>query len=471
MKTSFSRLTKCPDETKTVISFISEELAKKSKFPDIKGSASSVYTGYKKKDTHLIIGTGKYPTLLKSNEECSYDLSVIRKGVHAAIRAAIGLKRKVVYICVPSAFEQTVILEAMKATYAFDEYKTEKSHSIDKVIFYPADTKSIPSGLIKTNAILASSIELTKNLQNRNASEVTPQNLEAECKKIADHPLITMRTHLATSEGTKLGLLKAVGQASSVSPRLIVLEYCGDGKSSDSVVLVGKGVTFDSGGLSIKPSPNMMDMKMDMSGAAVVMGVITNISKQKLPVNLTVLIPAAENAVGPDSYRVGDVITGYSGKTVEVQNTDAEGRLILADALAYAVDNYDIVSMVDVATLTGAVSAALGDKIAGVFKSDNALGEMNLLKCASHQCAENIWELPINNDIRDSMKSKIADISNMSKLKGQHGSSSAAAFLESFVGDTKWLHVDIAGTAMENNTGTGWGVDLLSKYVVDSFNQ
>ncbi len=469
MKTTFSVIESLTESVGTEVVFMSEALAEEVNILDVHGKEGTVFVNYlPDAETQIIVGTGKVPVYL--SEEPDFELSsknkvMLTNGVYKAINKAIELKRKDIVVKVPKHFDEVVVLAAMNATYNFDDYKTDKADRLDSVKFwFDGGTLAENTDLIIKTRILAESIELTKNLQNANANLMTPSMIEEECAVIANNSNIDMKVILAYNNYSKLGLLRAVGKASEENPRLIILEYRGDDSTDESVVLVGKGITYDSGGLSLKPSDSMLDMKMDMSGAAVVMGVMNNISKNNEKINLTVLIPAAENAIGPNAYRVGDVISGYSGKTVEVKNTDAEGRLILADALSYAVDKYKIKSMVDIATLTGAIVSALGDNIAGVFKSDNAVEELEILKECSKSTTEQIWELPLNDDIRDGMKSKIADISNMSKIKG-HGSSSAAAFLEAFVGDTKWIHLDVAGTAMRDNAGTGWGVNLLSQYV------
>ena len=481
MKTNFSVNPKMDVAADTTVFFVSEKESEEKGFPDFKGSKGSIHMEYEENFCRMYVGTGKQATQFpkdsvnEEQEEIVVDRKVMAAAVNAAIAKAIDLKRDSINIQIPEEMEEVVIIEAMKATYSFDKYKTEKPHYIKDINFFGTSNHTIPLNVFERSEILAKSIELTKDLQNCNASEITPDKFVEKCIGIAgEKDTINIKVLDANSQYNNLGLIKAVGQGSSNGSHLIVMEYKGDGEvgsepCTETVVLVGKGITYDSGGLSLKPTESMLEMKLDMSGAAIVAGVMYNVSRQKLPINLTVIIPVAENAVGPDSYRVGDVISGYSGKTVEVRNTDAEGRLILADALSYAVDNYDILAMVDVATLTGAVISALGNNIAGVFKSDNALGEKNRLEVASWSCLEDIWELPLNDDIRDGMKSNIADISNMGKEKGAHGSSSAAAFLESFVGDTEWLHIDVAGTAMNNGAGTGWGVELLSKYVEDCY--
>jgi leucyl aminopeptidase len=207
-------------------------------------------------------------------------------------------------------------------------------------------------------------------------------------------------------------------------------------------------------------------MKTDMSGAAVVMGVMQRIASYNANVNLTIIVPSAENAIGSKAYKVGDVYSSYHGTSVEIKNTDAEGRLVLADAISWANDNIDSEVIVDVATLTGAVISALGNDIAGVFTNPNSESYLDFLKESSQETGEQIWQLPLNDKIKKGMKSDIADICNMSSLTGQHGASSAAAFLSHFVDDSNWIHVDIAGTARNKSGGTGFGVELLSDFVL-----
>ncbi|HWT91218.1 MAG TPA: hypothetical protein VN179_08890, partial [Solirubrobacterales bacterium] len=263
-------------------------------------------------------------------------------------------------------------------------------------------------------------------------------------------------------EAKKMGGLLAVSQGGPQEPKLIVLRYSGGG-SGPTLGLVGKGVTFDTGGISLKPGAGMSDMKMDMSGAAAVLEAVAAIAELGLPLDLVAVVPSTENMPSGTAIKPGDVITQYSGKTVEVNNTDAEGRLILADALAYAIE-LGAERLVDMATLTGAVVIALGSTYAAVIANDDDIA--GAVSEAGERSGELTWRLPLHPEYRELMKGKVADLSNLAS-KRKAGTITAGAFLEEFVGETPWAHVDIAGTAWDvgrpyvGSGASGYGVRLL----------
>jgi len=263
----------------------------------------------------------------------------------------------------------------------------------------------------------------------------------------------------------------AVGKGSDNEPALIVLEYNPPTASSDTpmVALVGKGVCFDSGGISLKPSENMDEMKMDMAGAAAVMSAIFAASRLALPVRIVAVAPVVENLPSSKSYRPGDIIKTASGKTIEVLNTDAEGRVILSDALHFAISQYKPHHVIDMATLTGACVVALGSHYAALFSNDHVLAKK--LQDAGDITGEKIWRMPLDDAYKKQIESHIADVKNTGGRQG--GSITAALFLKEFVGDHKsWAHIDIAGTAMLPEThgykpkgGSGFGVRLLLEFL------
>ena len=259
-----------------------------------------------------------------------------------------------------------------------------------------------------------------------------------------------------------MGGLVAVSQGTAEEPKLIVLRYAGGG-SGPTLGFVGKGVTFDTGGISLKPSAAMHEMKMDMSGAAAVIEAVGAIAELKLPVDLIAVVPATENMPSGTAIKPGDIITQYNGKTVEVNNTDAEGRLILADALAYAVE-LGAKRIVDMATLTGAVLMALGSTYAAVISNDDELAAG--VERAGETTGELVWRLPLHAEYKELTKGTVADLVNAA-AKRKAGTIYAGSFLEEFVGDTPWAHVDIAGTAWDvgrpytGNDASGFGVRLL----------
>ncbi len=245
----------------------------------------------------------------------------------------------------------------------------------------------------------------------------------------------------------------AVGQASATPPRLIRLDYAPPrgARKAPRVVLVGKGITFDTGGLSIKPGEAMSTMKRDMTGGAVVMAVMAALGRVGCPFRVTGLVPAAENAVGGNALRPGDVITQYGGRTTEVLNTDAEGRLVLADAMAYAVDKLDPAVLVDVATLTGAIKVALGQRVGAFFTNDEALAAR--LYDAGEASGEPLWRMPLESDYEDTLSSTIADAKNN---PGGPGAITAALFLQHFAGDVPWAHLDLASVGDSPSDSYEW---------------
>jgi leucyl aminopeptidase len=281
------------------------------------------------------------------------------------------------------------------------------------------------------------------------------------------HNLVCRVLEIDELEQLGMNALVAVGKGAAEPPRLIVLEYRGAVEKERPIVLIGKGITFDSGGISIKPGAGMEEMKTDMAGGAAVIGVMEVVATMKLPVNLVVIIPTAENMPDGKAYKPGDVVTSMSGLTIEITNTDAEGRLILCDALHYA-QKYNPVAMIDLATLTGACVVALGHEASGVMGNNQRL--LNALKKSGERSSERIWELPVWDCYGESMKSDIADLRNAGSRDG--GSITAGWFLKQFVGKIPWAHLDIAGTAWCDKAkpcapkgATGVGVRLLVEYL------
>ena len=308
-----------------------------------------------------------------------------------------------------------------------------------------------------------------RDLVNAPSLVKTPQWLAERAQELLSRLAVRVRDEDELAE-EGFGGTVAVGQGSSRPPRFIEASYDGTlGRGSGPhVVLVGKGITFDTGGLSLKRGDGMLTMKMDMGGAAAVLATLRAVADLALPLRVTVLVSAAENMPSGDAQRPGDVITQYGGRTVEVLNTDAEGRLVLADALAYADTVLDADVIVDVATLTGAMPVALGKRHAGLFCSDDALAEQ--LLAASAASGERVWRMPLVEDYRAALDSPTADLRNIGdpRLKLQGGSITAALFLQEFTGGRPWAHLDIAGPAWAGadedevtKGGTGYGVRLL----------
>ncbi len=320
---------------------------------------------------------------------------------------------------------------------------------------------------------IAMGVLFARQLANAPGNIATPAFLAEQALQFDISPRISVKV-LQGDDLAGFGGLLAVGQGSAHPPRFIILEYGTPSEQHPTICLVGKGITFDSGGISIKPAAKMDEMKMDMSGAAAVIGTFRALGNLDLPLHVVGLISAAENMPGSNAYRPGDIITTLSGKTIEVLNTDAEGRIVLADALHYAL-HYQPTAIIDLATLTGAIAVALGPHAIGLFSNNQPLADRVLR--AGDTSAERAWQLPLWADYHDMIKSSIADLSNTGPGRDA-GSITAAAFLAAFVETTPWVHLDIAATAWKDNAtrayepkgATGVGVRLLVQVLRDWIN-
>ncbi|MFO0792799.1 MAG: leucyl aminopeptidase [Candidatus Brocadiaceae bacterium] len=323
---------------------------------------------------------------------------------------------------------------------------------------------------VKHAHIITDAVYLVRDLVNTPSQDKTPSILANAAKRLASEAGIQCRV-LSKPEIEKLGMggLLGVSQGSVQPPKFIILEYNARAKNQDTLVLVGKGITFDSGGICIKPGKDMDQMKSDMSGAAAVMGAMKAISQMGLPLHVVGLMPCTENMPSGSAIKPGDIVKFYSGKTAEVANTDAEGRLILADALGYA-EKYKPTAVVDLATLTGSCVVALGTVVTGMLGNNEELKKR--VKLAGEKSWERVWELPLWEEYQEQIKSDVADIKN---IGGQYaGAITAACFLSKFTEKYPWVHLDIAGTAYseKNNAyiqkgATGIGVRLLIQLIRD----
>jgi leucyl aminopeptidase len=309
---------------------------------------------------------------------------------------------------------------------------------------------SLIESAIKKAQIITQAVYFARDLVSAPSNEMTPSIMAQKAREIARRKNVSCKV-LDKAKMKEMGMnaLLAVASGSNEEPKFIILEYAGGKKSAAPIVLVGKGLTFDSGGISIKPSDKMEEMKSDMSGGAAVMGVIMAAADLHLPLNIIGFIPATENMPGGTAYKPGDILKSYSGKTIEVLNTDAEGRLILADALAYASE-FKPEAVIDVATLTGACIVALGDDVIGMLGTDDKL--KSEIDRAAQTTGELVWELPLWEGYHELIKSDIADYKNSSGRSA--GTITAAAFLSKFAGDAPWVHLDIAGPAWTNKEKT-----------------
>ena len=367
--------------------------------------------------------------------------------------------------------EQTAIA-AIDSAYRFDQLKSEKDGEpkyVGKSVVLHFDGKvdegAVKAALKRGNAI-GEGMSLTKTLGNLPPNICTPSYLADTAKALAKEYGFKAEI-LDRKAMQKLGMntLLAVSQASYQPPKFIVLRHDGGKKHAAPVVLVGKGITFDTGGISIKPAPEMDEMKYDMGGAAAMLGAMKVVGALKLPLNVVMLVPTCENMPGGNATRPGDIVTSMSGQTVEILNTDAEGRLILCDALTYA-ERFKPAAVVDAATLTGAMVIALGHVTTGLFANDDALARE--LVEASNTANDRAWHLPMFDEYQEGLKSNFADIPNIAGRAG--GSITAACFLSRFTKSYKWAHLDIAGTAWTSGKekgSTGRPVPMLARFLID----
>ncbi|CUU10214.1 leucyl aminopeptidase [Candidatus Kryptobacter tengchongensis] len=365
---------------------------------------------------------------------------------------------------------QSIAEGSVLALYKFDKYLTDEERKNRKVreviVFSEKDSKEIREG-IRVADIVCSAVYFARDLANAPASEIYPETLAKAAVSSGKKYGYKVKV-LGKPEIEKLGMggLLAVNSGSAKPPRFIIMEYNGNPRSKERYVIVGKGITFDSGGISIKPAQGMDEMKMDMSGAAAVIATMEAVARLKLPVNLVGLVPATENMPSGSAYKPGDILKTYIGKTIEVDNTDAEGRIILADALGYA-QKYKPTAIIDLATLTGACVVALGYFATGMFGNDEKL--MEEIKKAGEKTYERVWQLPTWDEYDQLIKSDVADVKNTGGRWA--GAITAAKFLQKFVGNYPWVHLDIAGTAMldkeydyQPKGGSGVGVRLLVEF-------
>ncbi|QXC61355.1 leucyl aminopeptidase [Aquihabitans sp. G128] len=350
-------------------------------------------------------------------------------------------------------------------SYGFADYKDPAPGTALEAVTVVGKGGKRVADAVARGARVAEAVGLVRDLVNTPGGDLTPTAFAEQAIEVADEAGIEIEVlDLAAITEAGLGGLLGVARGSAQEPRFVKLSYVPEGRPRGKVALVGKGVTFDSGGLSIKSAGGMEGMKGDMAGAATVLAALSLVPTVAPKLQVTGYLPLTDNMLGPDATRVGDVLRTRNGKTVEVLNTDAEGRLILADGLALAVED-EPDAIIDLATLTGACMVALGDRTAGVFTNSEALAERVL--DAADEAGELFWPLPMPEHLRKPLDSEIADLRNIG-VGGYGGASTAAIFLQEFVGDVPWAHLDIAGPADSKGAydevskgGTGFGVRTL----------
>jgi leucyl aminopeptidase len=417
----------------------------------------------------LLLGLGE-------KKEC--DLQVLRKAF--AMATQLCRKHKIAHVNVlfpqdvAEDFLQGILDGFSMANYSFTALKKDTLEDalpvLKKATFFGVKKES--QSRIDRQEKVMESVDLVRDLVNGNADDVKAQDLASIAKEIAQkHRSIQCKVLKNKElEKEKMGLILAVNRGSSQEAACIILSYQGDPSSKDVTAIVGKGITFDTGGLNLKPTGGIETMRVDMAGAAAVLGILQTAASLKIKKNIVGVIAAAENAIGSRSYKPGDVYISHSGKSVEISNTDAEGRLVLADALSYVQTHYAPSRIIDLATLTGGIVVAIGEEASGLFSNEKEL--TNQLQQAADITGERVWPMPLYPEYRKALKSTLADLKNSSA--GRKASPCMGAiFLQQFIKkDVAWAHLDIAGTAYLSEQdpyyptyATGVGVKLLTTFL------
>lgn len=451
---------------------------KNNRFDGKSGESLPIFgtSNFKSANDLLVIGFGK---------KDAYQSEKLRKTIGNLLCRAKARKAKSVLILAdtfsagkvkPNDVFRAIPETFFLADYEFNKYKEKKKgeplppkvESIELILGNKKDAKNAQN-CIERAEIVVRAVNLTRDLINEPANVMTPRVFASKAQEVAKKSKLSAKV-LGPEEIKRLKMsgVIAVSQGSNEPPRFVVLEYGSSYKGKGTVCLVGKGVCFDSGGISIKPSKDMEKMKYDMSGAATVLGTMQAISELKPKIHVVGITPLVENMPSGSASRPGDIITYSNGKSVEIINTDAEGRLILADALIYACEQYKPKALIDLATLTGACVVALADKCAGVMGNDQAL--IDRLQKVGDSVGERLWQLPLWEDYLEIIKGHHSDLLNAGS--GYGGTITAAKFLEQFVSSKAWAHLDIAGTAWVDSArpynfrgATGFGVRLLCEYL------
>ncbi len=419
----------------------------------------------------LLVGLG---------EKKDFEPDFVRRAAGTAVRYCKSVKCPNLSVVVPKALpkiDSTSVVQfitegAILSNYKFMELKTKKEEYFDvKQTSLITPDKSAANG-VRVGTILAEAQNYVRELDEYPANMMTPRKITEIAKQLAKKNKkfsITVFDE-KTLKKEEMNAFLGVASGSNEPPRLVILEYNRNKKNLPLYGLVGKGITFDSGGISLKPSKDMHEMKYDKSGALVVLGTAMAVAELNLPVRLMVALALTENMPSGKAQKPGDVVKAYGGKTIEVLTTDAEGRLVLADTLAYIAEK-NPKAIIDVATLTGAVIVALGRHAIGLFSTDDKFAR--LLEEAGNRSHERVWRFPLWKEYSEMLKSEIADIKNISDT-GEAGSIIGAVFLKEFVGDATWAHLDIAGVAniktnhayLEKNAASGMGVRLITEALI-----
>ena len=437
---------------------------------------------------HRPDGKGRI-VLIGLGPRAKFSPDVVRRAAAEVVRGCKGRGARTVAFILGSFVGDNVRSEAAAAAltdgailgnYEFSKYQSTTEGHIEEASIHLGEEFSRDEAALKKvvvgQAALDDVVVWTRDIANLPADTASPQRLAEEATALAKEfgLKVTVFDEKKLAEMGCGGIL-AVGSGSTAHPpRLVILEYPGGARRGRTIAVVGKGITFDSGGISIKPAPSMYDMKFDKSGAVAVLGILRAAATLKLPPRVIGVLCCAENVPSGTSYRPGDVVRSYNGKTMEILNTDAEGRVVLSDGLGYVVKQYHPDEVIDLATLTGAQVVALGDDTAGMVSNDEKLAQG--LLAASASTGEPLWRMPLTDYHRELVKSDVADVRNSTEIPVA-GMLTAAAFLESFVGTTPWAHLDIAGPAYttprtrkwqpayQNIGAVAFGVRLVTRYL------
>jgi leucyl aminopeptidase len=441
-------------------------------FEDFSAKSGNSLCVYPKKGTEPRI------ILLGLGDEKKCNTEELRRCYGAALQVCLDKKTKTVNLLAPqsSSIKEgeavSAIMEGILSQnyhFSLKNQNKEPVVRVEKCQWVGLSKSSVDQA--KQAVSIFDGVYLARDLINGNADDVSPQYLGSVATAMGKkHSALKVSVfNKKRIEKEKMDLLLAVSRSGNVDPAFIIMDYQGAPKSKDKTVLVGKGITYDTGGLNLKPTGSIETMKCDMGGAAAVIGTMRAICELKLPINVCGVVPSCENGIDAISYKPGDVYNSYKGLSVEIGNTDAEGRLVLADALAYACDKLSPSRIIDLATLTGAMVISLGDESSGMMSNDDKLAQD--LSSAGSSSFERVWRFPLFEEYEELLKSDIADLKNIGGRAG--GSITAALFLQRFIDEkTPWAHLDIAGTAYISSkkrylpkNGTGFGVRLLIEYL------
>jgi len=458
------------------IHLITKELLKKNNLPTLKIAQDSLEFEAKFLQSALLANKDSVEIFLGCGDAKKIDDNSLNKIGARILMLANGTKYSTIEVLNHFNDEAKNVANlafgALLQSYRFNKYfekkKKDKEIKVAELKFSTSDEKSAQK-IFAELEILAKNIFFVRDLVSEPSNILNPESYAEICKKIKVKGLEIEVLGEAEMKKLGMGSLLGVGQGSEKKSNLVVFKWNGGKKGEQPLAFVGKGVTFDTGGISIKPATNMEDMKTDMAGSAVVVGLMKNLAERNAKINAVGVIGLVENMPSGTAQRPGDVVRSMSGQTIEVINTDAEGRLVLADALHYTNTKFKPKLIVDLATLTGAIIVALADIYAGLFSNDDSLSKN--LEESGQKTGEKVWRLPLGEEYDEMINSDIADMKNVGSGRGA-GSTTAAQFLQRFVGDTKWAHLDIAGVAwkgkgdaLAHKGATGFGVRLLDELV------